>query len=222
MRDGRWRITVTAPDWGQDHLTSDAVVAYVDGELAAGPHERATAHLAQCPECAAQVVTQGQARSALRAAACPSLPSSLLSSLRSIPQDTDLPAPPAGLALDADGGFVTVLRPERSRGPGASRADAATAPAAEHGRRPPAQRRLRLGTGVAVSGLALGALAFGGPVVAPLAQDAAPAPAVDRGSPAGAQLSVSTAAGAVSDRTRGWLTPVRDRMASVQAALPQR
>ena len=37
------------------------------------------------------MVAQGQARSALRRRAVPSLPSSLLSSLRSIPQDTELP-----------------------------------------------------------------------------------------------------------------------------------
>ena len=30
MSEGRWRITVTAPDWGEDHLTLDAIVAFVD------------------------------------------------------------------------------------------------------------------------------------------------------------------------------------------------
>ena len=71
---------MTAPDWGQDHLSLEAVAAYVDGELAAGPHARATQHLGQCPECAAQVSSQGQARKALRAAGGPCLPSALLSS----------------------------------------------------------------------------------------------------------------------------------------------
>lgn len=158
MTAGRWRISVTAPDWGQDHLSSDAIVAYVDGELASGPHLRATQHLSQCPECAAQVVAQGQARAALRTAGCPSLPSSLLSSLRSIPQDTDLPAPPAGLAVTPDGQFVSVLRPERvaPERSGPQQADAGST--SSHGRRP--QRGLRLGTGVAVSGLAIGAIAF--------------------------------------------------------------
>ena len=99
MADGRWRISVTAPDWGQDHLSLEAVVAFVDGELAPGPHARATQHLGQCPECAAQVVAQGQARTALRTAGWPCLPSALLSSLRAIPQDTDLPGPPPGLAM---------------------------------------------------------------------------------------------------------------------------
>ena len=167
MSSGRWRISVTTPDWGHDHLSSDAIVAYVDDELAAGPHLRATQHLAQCPECAAQVVAQGQARAALRTAGCPSLPSSLLSSLRSIPQDTDLPAPPAGLAVTPDGQFVSVLRPERAR-PAATRTDSA----APHGDR--THRRMWLGTGVAVTGLAAGAIAFAVP--AAVSGSAAPAP----------------------------------------------
>lgn len=149
MSDGRWRISVTAPDWGQDHLSPEAVVAFVDDELAHGPFLRASQHLAQCAECSAHVVAQGQARAALRTAEGPSLPSSLLSSLRSIPQNTDLPGPPAGLAVTCDGQFVSVLRPER---------DADPAP----GRRP-GHRRIRIGTGVAVSGLAIGAMAFGLP-----------------------------------------------------------
>jgi anti-sigma factor RsiW len=180
VSSGRWRISVTTPDWGHDHLSSDAIVAYVDEELAPGPHLRATQHLAQCLECAAQVVAQGQARAALRTASCPSLPSSLLSTLRSIPQDTDLPAPPAGLAVTPDGQFVSVLRPERV-GRGATRADVesatphttphATPHATPHGDR--THRRMWLGTGVAVSGLAAGAIAF----AVPAAVSGAPAPA---------------------------------------------
>jgi anti-sigma factor RsiW len=166
VSSGRWHISVTTPDWGDDHLSSDAIVAYVDDELAAGPHLRATRHVSQCPECASQVVAQGQARAALRTAGCPSLPSSLLSSLRSIPQDTDLPAPPAGLAVTPDGQFVSVLRPERVA---QESADHHT-PAA-HDR---FQRRMRLGAGVAVSGLAVGAIAFAMP--AAVAGSAAPAP----------------------------------------------
>ena len=86
MSAGGRRFSVQVPDWGQDHLSAEAVAAYVDGELAERPYDRATRHLAACPECAAQVVAQGQARAALRSARCPSLPSSLMSTLRSIPQ----------------------------------------------------------------------------------------------------------------------------------------
>jgi anti-sigma factor RsiW len=167
VSSGRWRISVTTPDWGHDHLSSDAIVAFVDEELAAGPQLRATQHLAQCPECAAQVVAQGQARAALRTAGCPSLPSSLLSNLRSIPQDTDLPAPPAGLAVTPDGQFVSVLRPERPR-----RAPVDADRVTPHGDR--SHRRMWLGTGVAVTGLAVGAIAFAAP--AAVSGSAAPAP----------------------------------------------
>ncbi len=156
MTGERRRFTVTAPDWGQDHLLPDAVVAFVDGELADRPFSRATRHLAECPECATQVVAQGQARSALRSAECPILPSSLLSSLRSIPQDAELPGPPAGLAMTADGRLVTVLRSE----------PAPRRPVGQHGRRPPVPRRFKFGAGAAVSGLALGALALGAPGMA--------------------------------------------------------
>lgn len=147
----RRRFTVTAPDWGPAHLSSDAVVAFVDGELAHGPHARAAAHLNSCADCAAEVVAQRQARTALRGASCPSLPSSLLSSLRSIPEDTELPPPPAGLAVSAEGRLVSVLRPERT----------APAEAPADGRRHPSSRRMRFGAGAAVSGLAIGALTLG-------------------------------------------------------------
>ncbi|MBN9735821.1 MULTISPECIES: zf-HC2 domain-containing protein [unclassified Pseudonocardia] len=94
MTDRR-RFQVVPPDWGEAHLTLEAVVAYVDDELARGPHDRATRHLGHCPDCAAEVAEQRRARSALRGADAPTLPPSLMSALRSIPQDTELP-PAAG------------------------------------------------------------------------------------------------------------------------------
>ena len=139
---GRRRFEVVAPDWGEAHLTLEAVVAYVDGELAAGPHERATRHLDHCADCATEVVDQRKARTALRGAGCPSLPSSLMSSLRAIPQSTDLGGPPAGLSVDEHGEVVALQQPAA---------------------RPRRSRRMRLGAGAAVSGLAIGALAFGVP-----------------------------------------------------------
>ena len=157
MTGARRRFTVTVPDWGQDHLSTEAVVAYVDDELAAGPHERATRHLTSCGECAAQVSAQQRARSALRTAGDPCLPSSLLSALRSIPQDAELPPPPAGLSVTADGQLVDVLRPEPVR---------ARIPEQAPAREQPSSRRMLIGATAAVSGIALGALA--------LACDAAP------------------------------------------------
>jgi anti-sigma factor RsiW len=188
VADGRWRISVTAPDWGQDHLSSEAIVAFVDGELASGPQARATQHLEECADCATQVTAQRQARAELRTAGCPLLSSALLSSLRSIPQDTDLPPAPPGLAMTADGQLVAMVRqlPTQAGGPApASGFPLSTTTPAHHDRRPgsratPRQRLLRVGTGVAVSGLALGAIAFAMPAAVPGPAVPASAPAADR------------------------------------------
>jgi anti-sigma factor RsiW len=162
-----------APDWGPDHLSLDAIVAYVDDELTAGPHARAQAHLAACAECHAEVVAQRQTRAALRAADCPRLPSSLLHSLRCIPVEAELPPPPPGLGVTADGQFVLLrdvpvgtpgpVPPPRDALPGAaSEAGRADTGRADAGPSDDGSRRFswlaRLG---AVSGLAVGALAVG-------------------------------------------------------------
>ena len=87
MSAGGRRFSVQVPDWGQDHLSAEAVAAYVDGELARAPVRPCHAPPRGVPRNAPpQVVAQGQARAALRSARCPSLPSSLMSTLRSIPQ----------------------------------------------------------------------------------------------------------------------------------------
>ena len=154
---GARRFSLSSPDWGQAHLTLDAIVAYVDDELSAVAHTRAQAHLEGCGDCRAEVVAQRQARSALRAADCPSLPSSLLRNLRSIPVEAELPPMPPGLGVTAEGQFV-LLRDVPRAGSGCP-----DLPPAGLGPGPvPAPRRFsrraRLG---AVSGLALGALAVG-------------------------------------------------------------
>lgn len=195
MTDRR-RFQVVPPDWGEAHLTLEAVVAYVDGELAAGPQERAVRHLGRCAACTDEVTEQRRARSALRGADAPTLPPSLMTTLRSIPQDTELPPPPAGLAVTEDGVLVSVLRP-------AGFPSGSTAPAGPSGpavrtvslddadaARSRRSRRVRLGTGAAVSGLALGALAFGLPAAGsggPAPAPGAPAP----GAPAVARLAVT-------------------------------
>jgi anti-sigma factor RsiW len=167
---GARRFTVSTPDWGQAHLSLDAIVAYVDDELAPGARTRAESHLSCCGGCRAEVVAQRQARTALRAADGPQLPSSLLHSLRAIPVDTELPPMPPGLAVTAEGEFVLL----RDVPPAGLAPDAHPAP-----RR--FSRRARFG---AVSGLALGALAVGA-LVAP-----GSAPPPERGDLGGAVLDV--------------------------------
>jgi hypothetical protein len=145
------------PDWGQDHLSLDAIVAFVDDELSAGAHDRAQAHLDRCRECAVEVVAQRQARTALRAAGGPCLPSSLLRSLRSIPVEAELPPPPPGLGITADGQFVLLRDVPRADGPDAY--SCGLPPGAQPDAAPRRfSRRARVG---AISGLALGALAVG-------------------------------------------------------------
>jgi hypothetical protein len=126
--------------WGGGHLALDAIVAYVDEELSSGARRRALEHLSGCRECAGEVVAQTQARIALRASSAPSLPSSLMHNLRDIPLHTELPEPPAGLSVGADGQLFEIQRaPHRSR-------------------RRPSDRWVRLGAGAVMSGLAIGAL----------------------------------------------------------------
>ena len=115
---GARRFSLSSPDWGQAHLSLDAIVAYVDDELSPGAHARAQAHLDGCGECRAEVGAQRQARAALRGAGGPCLPSSLLRSLRSIPVETELPPMPPGLGVTADGQFV-LLRDVPQADPGA-------------------------------------------------------------------------------------------------------
>ena len=49
-----------------EHLSTEAIAAFVDGELRMTAHLRAAHHLSLCPQCAAEVDAQRQARAALR------------------------------------------------------------------------------------------------------------------------------------------------------------
>lgn len=100
------------------HPATDALVAFVDGELSAAAHARAGAHVARCMQCAADVAAQREAKSALRDTCLPFVPADLLSRLRDLPFTTVLPEPD----LDAPG-------PGRPFGAG-SGATATSAPAA--------------------------------------------------------------------------------------------
>ncbi|MFD4291949.1 RNA polymerase subunit sigma-70 [Rhodococcus sp. NPDC058505] len=68
-----------------EHLASEAVAAFVDGELQMNAYLRAADHVSQCLECAAAVDAQQHARIALRQSGEISMPSSLLGALSQIP-----------------------------------------------------------------------------------------------------------------------------------------
>jgi hypothetical protein len=69
-----------------EHLASEAIAAFVDGELRMTAYMRAANHLAMCPECAAEVEAQQQARRELRHCAGDiTMPNSLLGILSRIP-----------------------------------------------------------------------------------------------------------------------------------------
>jgi anti-sigma factor RsiW len=155
--------------WGlsEQHLLPDAVVAFVDGELSATAHDRASAHMARCAQCLAEIVAQRQAASAVQTADAPVVPAALLATLRAIPQQVDVPSTPDGLAMTDDGQLVVVQKPDQM--PAAAAAPfGSSAPLGSSaklgegravlGRRP--GRRTAQGAGVVVSGLVLGALAF--------------------------------------------------------------
>ncbi|MCK2237222.1 MULTISPECIES: anti-sigma factor [unclassified Crossiella] len=169
----------------EQHLTPDAIVAFVDGELSPVAHDRASAHVARCPRCAAEVSAQRCAQAAVRAAGTPGISNRLMASLCAIPQEVELPAMPDELAVTADGQLVTVQRPN------AARAAAAARPVSGFGSGPVlggstpfgagpsfgsqrrfglGNRRVRNGAGMVVSGFMLGALALAVPAAsAPVA-----------------------------------------------------
>jgi len=78
-----------------EHLSTEAIAAFVDGELRMKAHLRAGHHLSLCQQCAAEVEAQGQARTALRDSRPVSMPSTLMGLLSQIPQSTpDETTPP--------------------------------------------------------------------------------------------------------------------------------
>jgi anti-sigma factor RsiW len=158
---GGWSIA-TLPE---AHLAPDAVVAFVDGELSAGAHDRAASHIARCPLCAAETTVQRQARDAVQAAGAPRMPAGLLAALRAIPTDTDLPDDVDRLAVTGDGQIVAVQRPDRAAF-GSGPVIGSSAPLGTGSsvlRTGGHSRRAVQGAGVVAAGLVLGALAVVGP-----------------------------------------------------------
>jgi hypothetical protein len=71
-----------------EHLSVEAIAAFVDGELRMNAHLRAAHHLSLCPQCAAEVEDQSRARAALRDSSPIRIPSTLLGMLSEIPHDS--------------------------------------------------------------------------------------------------------------------------------------
>ena len=69
-----------------EHLSTEAIAAFVDGELRMNAHLRAAHHLSLCGQCANEVEAQRQAHAALRDSCPVSMPSTLLGTLSRIPQ----------------------------------------------------------------------------------------------------------------------------------------
>lgn len=68
-----------------EHLATEAVAAYVDGELRMNAYMRASQHLEMCAQCRAEVDAQGAARAALRRSGEVTMPAGLLGELNQIP-----------------------------------------------------------------------------------------------------------------------------------------
>ena len=125
-----------------DHLNLDAIVAFADGEMPMVSYQRAAAHVARCAQCENEVNQQVAARSWLRSAEVPSMPLSLLDSLRSIPVAMPTKPPMDGATIHQVSGQVP-------------RSD-------DNDRSAHRNRRFRfLGAGALVAGLAVGALVIG-------------------------------------------------------------
>lgn len=92
-----------------EHLSIEAIAAFVDGELRMTAHLRAAHHLSLCPECAAEVDAQGQARAALRDSCPIAIPNTLLGMLSQIPHH----APHPGAELHEQSQFAE--NPTRGR-----------------------------------------------------------------------------------------------------------
>jgi anti-sigma factor RsiW len=88
-----------------EHLSIEAIAAFVDGELRMTAHLRAAHHLSLCAQCAAEVDDQSRARSALRDSHPIRIPTGLLGLLSEIPHspvDEVADTPPRSEPLDRD------------------------------------------------------------------------------------------------------------------------
>ena len=94
-----------------EHLSTEAIAAFVDGELRMNAHLRAAHHISLCPECAAEVDGQRRARAALRDSHPIRIPTKLLGLLSEIPH-----GPPDDGAAHPESGPWRFPRTHRSDG----------------------------------------------------------------------------------------------------------
>lgn len=96
-----------------EHLSPEAIAAFVDGELRMTAHLRAAHHMSLCPQCASEVDAQGQARTALRDSCPIVVPTSLLGALSEIPHHAPPDPPVEGVASQFVDGAPRVRRKRR-------------------------------------------------------------------------------------------------------------
>jgi hypothetical protein len=99
-----------------EHLSIEAIAAFVDGELRMNAHLRAAHHISLCPECAAEVDGHRRARAALRDSHPIRVPSTLLGLLSQIPH-----CPPDDDTSNTQNGRWGPPRPERNARPSPER-----------------------------------------------------------------------------------------------------
>jgi hypothetical protein len=93
-----------------EHLSTEAIAAFVDGELRMSAHLRAAHHLSLCPECAAEVDDQCRARAALRDSHPIRIPTALLGLLSEIPN-----SPPGDTPRWPDDNLADGSAPDRRK-----------------------------------------------------------------------------------------------------------
>lgn len=99
-----------------DHLSAEAVAAFVDHELSPSAERRAADHVALCPECLADIVVQQRAAERLRrsdGAEEVHAPSSLVQRLAGLRED-DLPEPDGGRGAGAAAATGPLSAPRRA------------------------------------------------------------------------------------------------------------
>jgi anti-sigma factor RsiW len=96
-----------------EHLSTEAIAAFVDGELRMSAHLRAAHHMSLCPQCSAEVDAQGQARAALRDSCPIVIPTALLGALSEIPRHAPLEPPVEDVAPQLAAGEPRVRRKRR-------------------------------------------------------------------------------------------------------------